>query len=267
MPALITKPEWQHLWSVFAQKDLFAVSKRGGGGGGGGRSDRGIVFLWHCVCEAYAQPSVWKRGSISPHTPLQLIFYQHNASLPAGWSLPAARHIHLHFKQLYNSDTYRRRVTGQRERVWCLRNTCVSGRDRHGLNVQMASVNITEINWGPATHLDHRALSPGLRTHTYVDLCSEWIPLWWNCTGWRLCQVNNTDWSLMLNFLEVPAGLSASRTCSVLQLPPGCTVGCTGISGSITAPCLPAGHPDPNHGSEENRGGTLGTMSLGDWAN
>ncbi|KAJ4938661.1 hypothetical protein JOQ06_003270, partial [Pogonophryne albipinna] len=38
----------------------------------------------------------------------------------------------------------------------------------------------------------------------------------------------------MLNFLEVPAGLSASCTCSA-QLPPGCTVGWTGISRSITA--------------------------------
>ncbi|CAB1419200.1 unnamed protein product [Pleuronectes platessa] len=69
----------------------------------------------------------------------------------------------------------------------------------------------------------------------------------------------------MLNFLEVLAGLSASRTCSVLQLPPGCMVGWSGISGSIAAPPLPSGHPDSNHGSGENRGGTLRTMSLGDW--
>lgn len=42
-----------------------------------------------------------------------------------------------------------------------------------------------------------------------------------------------------------------------------------GISGSITALRLPAGHSDLKHGSEENRerGETMGTMSLGDWVN
>lgn len=51
-------------------------------------------------------------------------------------------------------------------------------------------------------------------TYTYVHLWSQWTLRWWNRTGLRLCQVNNTDWSLMLNFLEVPTGLSASCTCS-----------------------------------------------------
>lgn len=58
----------------------------------------------------------------------------------------------------------------------------------------------------------------------------------------------------MLNFLEVPAGLSASCTCSVLQLLPGCTVGWMGISGPITALRQPASRSDSRHGSEETRG-------------
>lgn len=115
--------------------------------------------------------------------------------------------------------------------------------------VQMGSIVITELNWGLATHLDYRALIPGLHTYTYVRLCSQWTPHWWNCTGWGLCQVNNTDWSLMLNFLEVPASLSASCTCSVLKLSPGCTVGWIGIS----ALRLPAGQSDLKHGLKEYR--------------
>lgn len=138
------------------------------------------------------------------------------------------------------------------ELVCCILYSCVSGREREGLNGSNGfncHNRITEINWGLATHLDYRAL---ICTHTHM--CSQWnTPHWWNHTGWRLCQVNNKDWSLMLNFLEVPAGLSAPCTCSALQLPPGCTVGWTGISGSISALCLPAGHSNLKHGSEDNR--------------
>lgn len=66
----------------------------------------------------------------------------------------------------------------------------------------------TEINWGLATHLEYRALSSGL--HTYPHVHWSVTPSWWNHIGWRLCQVNNTAWSLMLNFLEVPTRLSTS---------------------------------------------------------
>lgn len=111
----------------------------------------------------------------------------------------------------------------------------------------MGSIVIIEINWGLATHLDYRAPILGLHTHTYVHLCSQWAPHWWNCTGWRLCQVNNTGWSLTLNFLEVLASLSASCTCSVLQLSPGCTLDWMGIS----ALRLPAGQSGLKHGLEE----------------
>lgn len=38
----------------------------------------------------------------------------------------------------------------------------------------------------------------------HMHLSNQRTPRWWNRTGWRPCQVNNTDWSLMLNFLEVP---------------------------------------------------------------
>lgn len=65
-------------------------------------------------------------------------------------------------------------------------------------------------------------------THTHTRKCT------WNHTGWRLCQINNTDWSLMLNFLEVLVGLSASCTCSEVQLPPGWTVGWMEIRESIS---------------------------------
>lgn len=128
------------------------------------------------------------------------------------------------------------------------------------LMVQMGSIVIIEINWGLATHLDYRAQVPGLQTHTNRHTCAlvqSVSPHWRNCTGWRHCQVNNTDWSLMLNFLEVLALLGASCTCSVLQLSPGCTLDWIGIS----AQRLPAAQSDLKHGLEEYG---EGTKTLGD---
>lgn len=129
-----------------------------------------------------------------------------------------------------------------RELVRCIWYACVSKiitmRKRR---VQIGSVQQKSTGvWPPIWSTEHWAL---VCTHTHM-CTGQWTPSWWNHIGWRLCQVNNTAWSLMLNFLEVPTHLSTSCTCSPLQLLLGCTVDWMEIRESIAPLCLPAGHSE-----------------------
>lgn len=95
-----------------------------------------------------------------------------------------------------------------RELVRCIWYACVSKiitmRKRR---VQIGSVQQKSTGvWPPIWSTEHWAL---VCTHTHM-CTGQWTPSWWNHIGWRLCQVNNTAWSLMLNFLEVPTRLSTS---------------------------------------------------------